>query len=56
MTHHRQMRAASRDQTETNDALKEFETFFDRFPNSPLMPEVRERWREARDRLSESSI
>jgi outer membrane protein assembly factor BamD len=54
MTHHRQMRAASRDQTETKEALKEFETFFDRYPNSPLMPEVRQRWREARDRLSES--
>ena len=55
MTHHKQMRAAARDQTETRDALREFETFFDRFPNSPLMPEVRMRWREARDRLSEAS-
>ena len=54
MTHHRQMRAAARDQTETKDALKEFQTFFDRYPNSPLMPEVRMRWRESRDRLSES--
>jgi outer membrane protein assembly factor BamD len=54
MTHHRQMRAAARDQTETRDALKEFQTFFDRYPNSPLMPEVRLRWRESRDRLSES--
>jgi outer membrane protein assembly factor BamD len=56
MTHHRQMRAAARDQTETRDALKEFQTFFDRYPNSPLMPEVRQKWREARDRLSESSF
>jgi outer membrane protein assembly factor BamD len=55
MTHHRQMRAAARDQTETREALKEFQAFFDRFPNSSLMPEVRQRWREARDRLSESS-
>jgi outer membrane protein assembly factor BamD len=54
MTHHRQMRAPARDQTETHDALREFDTFFDRFPNSPLMPEVRQHWREARDRLSES--
>src|SRR5215212_832592 len=54
LTHHRQMRAAARDQTETRDALKEFQTFFDRYPNSPLMPEVRLRWRESRDRLSES--
>jgi outer membrane protein assembly factor BamD len=56
MTHHRQMRAAARDQTETRDALREFQTFFDRYPNSPLMPEVRQKWREARDRLSESSF
>jgi len=55
MTHHKQMRAAARDQTETRDALKEFETFFERYPNSPLMPEVRTRWRESRDRLSEAS-
>jgi len=55
MTHHRQMRAPARDQTETKDALKEFQTFFDRYPNSPLTPEVRQRWREARDRLSEAS-
>jgi outer membrane protein assembly factor BamD len=55
MTHHRQMRAAARDQTETKEALKEFDTFFERYPNSPLTPEVKERWREARDRLSESS-
>ena len=56
MTHHRQMRAAARDQTETRDALREFQTFFDRYPNSPLTPDVRERWRESRDRLSEASF
>lgn len=56
MTHHRQMRAAARDQTETKDALREFQTFFDRYPNSPLTPEVRLRWRESRDRLSEASF
>jgi outer membrane protein assembly factor BamD len=56
MTHHRQMRAPARDQTETKDALREFQTFFDRYPNSPLTPEVRQRWREARDRLSEASF
>ena len=55
MTHHKQMRTAARDQTETRDALREFETFFDRYPNSSLTPEVRMRWREARDRLSEST-
>jgi outer membrane protein assembly factor BamD len=55
MSHVRQMRAAERDQTETREAIKEFEVFFARYPNSPLMPEVKKQWREARDRLSESS-
>ncbi len=54
MSHYEQMRAPERDQTETKNALKEFEVFFERYPNSPLMPEVKAKWREARDRLSES--
>jgi outer membrane protein assembly factor BamD len=55
MSHFEQMRAPERDQTETKEALKEFQVFFDRFPNSPLLPEVKQKWREARDRLSEAS-
>lgn len=54
MTHFRQMRAPERDQTETREAIKEFDVFFQRYPNSALMPEVKENWRVARDRLSES--
>jgi outer membrane protein assembly factor BamD len=52
MTHHRQMRAPQRDQTETREAVREFETFVERYPNSSLMPEAKQRLREARDRLS----
>ena len=55
MVYVKQMKAAARDQTATKDALKEFQAFFDRFPNSPLAPEVKKQWREARDRLSEAS-
>lgn len=55
MSHFSQMRAPERDQTETVEALKEFAVFFERYPNSPLMPEVKAKWREARDRLSEAS-
>ena len=55
MTYVKQMKAAARDQTATKEGLKEFQVFFDRYPNSPLMPEVRKQWREARDRLSEAS-
>jgi outer membrane protein assembly factor BamD len=54
MGHFRQMRLAQRDQTETRAALKEFETFVARYPNSDLMPEGKSRLREARDRLSDA--
>jgi len=56
MSHFQQMRAPERDQTETTAALREFQAFFDRYPNSPLVPEVRLKWREARDRLSEAEF
>jgi outer membrane protein assembly factor BamD len=56
MTHYEQMRAPERDQTETQNALKEFQTFFDRYPMSPLMGEVRMKWRDARDRLSRAEF
>jgi outer membrane protein assembly factor BamD len=55
MSHFKQMRAPQRDQTETQEAIKAFESFFDRFPNSKYTAEVRQKWREARDRLSEAS-
>ena len=42
MTHFVQMRSADRDQTETRAALAEFDVFFQKFPNSSLMPEVKE--------------
>lgn len=56
MTFFQQMRGADRDQTSTRDALAEFQIFFDRYPDSPLMPEARKNWRIARDRLSESEL
>ena len=54
MAHFRQMRHPQRDQTETREAVKEFESFVARYPTSSLMPEVKTRLREAKDRLSES--
>jgi outer membrane protein assembly factor BamD len=54
LAHYRQMRRPQRDQTETRDAIREFEAFVERYPNSDLMPEVRTKLREARDRLSHS--
>jgi outer membrane protein assembly factor BamD len=55
MSHFQQMRAPERDQTETKAALVEFDVFFQKYPNSPLTAEVKQNWRIARDRLSESS-
>ena len=53
MTHHRQMRAAGRDQTETRAAVASFEAFLTRYPNSKLRPDVEARLREAKDRVGE---
>jgi outer membrane protein assembly factor BamD len=52
MTHYKQMRKPQRDQSETREAIKEFETFVERYPNSALLPEARQKLRESRDRLS----
>jgi len=54
LAHMRQMRGPQRDQTETREAIKELQTFVDRYPNSSLMTEARAKLRESRDRLSES--
>jgi len=54
LAHFRQMRAPQRDQTETREAIKELETFVDRYPNSSLQGEVKNKLREARDRLSQA--
>src|SRR6185295_1677573 len=54
LAHFRQMRGAQRDQTETREAVKELQSFLDRYPGSSLLPEVQQKLRESRDRLSES--
>jgi outer membrane protein assembly factor BamD len=53
LAHFKQMLSAERDQTETKEALKEFDRFLQVYPNSALRPEVEKYRREARDRLSE---
>jgi len=52
--HYKQMRAPQRDQSETREAIKEFENFVERFPNSTLMPDAQAKLREARDRLDDA--
>jgi outer membrane protein assembly factor BamD len=54
IAHFNQMRAPQRDQTETRSAIRDFDVFLTRYPNSSLVPEVRTKLREARDRLSTS--
>lgn len=64
MTHFKQMRSPQRDQTETREAVKAFQAFLDRYSNpvqegqaevaAELMPEVKDKLREARDRLSDA--
>lgn len=56
MAHHRQMRAPQRDQSETRAALRDFEAFVVRYPNSSLLPEVQTKVQEIRDRLSEADF
>jgi outer membrane protein assembly factor BamD len=55
LAHFRQMRNPQRDQTETREAVKEFQAFVDRYPGSDLMPDATGKLREAKDRLDESS-
>lgn len=56
MAHYLQMRGPERDQTETRDAILEFTTYLQRYPkeDEKLAAEVRQKLREARDRLSMS--
>jgi outer membrane protein assembly factor BamD len=54
MAHYYQMRNPQRDQTETREAITEFSTFVQRYPNSEILPEVRKYLRESRDRLGQS--
>ena len=56
MAHYSQMRRAERDQTETQAAIRAFEVFVERFPNSELMDEVRVKLREVLDRYSQSEF
>ena len=56
MTFFSQMKSPDRDQTNTKEALEEFQVLFDRYPNSPLIPEARMHWREAQDRLSDHNF
>lgn len=53
MAHYRQMRSPMRDQTETRDAIKEFQNYVSRYADKPLIGDAREKLRESRDRVGD---
>ncbi|HXW08220.1 MAG TPA: outer membrane protein assembly factor BamD [Vicinamibacterales bacterium] len=55
MTHFYQMHGPMRDQTETQEAVRELNVYLERYPNEELAGEARARLREARDRFSDHS-
>jgi outer membrane protein assembly factor BamD len=54
LAYYSQMLAPQRDQTQTKEAIKEFESFVERYPDSPLIGEGRKKLQECRDRLSDA--
>jgi outer membrane protein assembly factor BamD len=56
MAHYNQMRNPYRDQTETREAITEFTTYVQRYPDKPLIGEARQRLREAKDRLGQADF
>ena len=53
MAHFNQMRSSMRDQTETRDAIRELQTYTQKYADKPLIDEARQHLREAKDRLDE---
>jgi outer membrane protein assembly factor BamD len=53
MAHFRQMKSPMRDQTETRDAIREFQSYISRYADKPLIGDARANLREAKDRLAD---
>jgi outer membrane protein assembly factor BamD len=51
--HFNQMKSPMRDQTETRDAIREFQTYVQRFPAESLIDEAKQKLRASKDRLDE---
>lgn len=54
LSHYEQMLAPARDQTQTKDALREFQAFVERYPDSPLINDGQRKLQECQDRLSDA--
>jgi outer membrane protein assembly factor BamD len=53
MTHYKQMEKPDRDRTEALAAEDEFQTYLQKYPNDPLVPQAEQRLREVQEILAE---
>jgi outer membrane protein assembly factor BamD len=56
MGHYRQMEKPDRDHAEAVQAEAEFQTFLEKYPNSPLLPQAEQRLRETQEVLAEGNF
>jgi outer membrane protein assembly factor BamD len=56
MGHYRQMEKPDRDRTEMVQAEAEFQTFLEKYPNSPLLPQAEQHLRETQEVLAEGNF
>jgi outer membrane protein assembly factor BamD len=56
MAHYRQMEKPDRDHAEAVQAEAEFQTFLEKYPNSPLVPQAAQRLRDTQEVLAEGNF
>ena len=56
MAHYRQMEKPDRDHAEAVQAEAEFQTFLEKYPNSPLVPQAEQRLRDTQEVLAEGNF
>ena len=56
MAHYRQMEKPDRDHSEAVQAEAELQTFLDKYPDSPLLPQAQQRLRETQEVLAEGNF
>src|SRR6202030_720988 len=56
MAHYRQMEKPDRDHDEAVQAEAEFQTFLEKYPNSPLLPQAEQHLRETQEVLAEGNF
>jgi outer membrane protein assembly factor BamD len=54
MAHYRQMEKPDRDRTQAREAEDEFQTFLQKYPKDPLVPQAEQRLREVQEVLAEA--